>query len=118
MPRLLFDANIPRGLQEVLSDHEVFTAFQMGWGSLVNGDLLAVAEAAGFDAMITGDKNLAHQQNLAGRRLAIIVLSTNHWPTIRAQQALVVDAAKSISPGSYTEVVLKSPALRRRPFNP
>jgi predicted nuclease of predicted toxin-antitoxin system len=118
MPRLLFDANIPRGLQGVLSDHEVFTAFQMGWGALVNGDLLAAAEAAGFDAMITGDKNLAYQQNLTGRKLAIIVLSTNHWPTIRSQQELVMEAVKAITPSSYTEVVLNTPALRRRPFNP
>jgi hypothetical protein len=118
MRLILFDANMPRGLRAAFLDHEVFTAFQMGWGALVNGQLLAAAEEAGFDAILTGDKNLAYQQNLVGRRIAIVVLSTNHWPTVRIQQDVIVEAIRAVTPGSYTEVVLRPPALRRRPFRP
>ena len=114
MLRILFDANMPLGLRAALSDYHIDTAFEMGWGELVNGVLMAAAEAAGFDAMITGDKNIAYQQNLDGRRLALIVLSTNHWPTIRPQVTLIAAALSAATPGSYTEVPLKRPALRRR----
>ncbi|WP_299788534.1 hypothetical protein [Ramlibacter sp.] len=48
----------------------------MGWGTLQNGALIAAAEAEGFDVFLTTDKKLKYQQNLAGRRLAIVVLST------------------------------------------
>ena len=102
MPRLLLDTNMPIGLKAVLSDHEVISTPRMGWGALENGELLAVAEAGGFDPLITGDKNIAYQQRITGRRIAIIVLSTNHWPTVRAQQELVVNAVKA---GRSSEVV-------------
>jgi hypothetical protein len=49
----------------------------MGWGALANGELLAAAEDAGLDVMITGDQNIAYQQNLEGRKLALVVLETN-----------------------------------------
>ena len=116
MRRILFDANMPRGLRSAFHDHDVLTAFQMGWGALLNGQLLAAAEESGFDAILTGDKNLVYQQNLVSRKIAIVVLSTNHWPTVRIQQDVIVEAIRAITPGSYTEVVLRPPALRRRPF--
>jgi hypothetical protein len=63
-----------------LVDHVVVTAREMDWADLDNGHLLAAAEAE-FDALITTDQNLRYQQNLAGRRLAILVLPTTSWPT-------------------------------------
>jgi hypothetical protein len=83
MSRLLLDANMPRGLRAILSHHEVWTAHQMGWDRLENGELLLAAEAAGFDAMITADQNIRYQQNLSERLLALVVLATNHWPTLQ-----------------------------------
>ena len=118
MPRILLDTNMPTGLRAVLSDHEVVSAPKMGWGALENGELLAVAEADGFDMLITGDKNIAYQQRITGRRIAIIVLSTNHWPSVRAQQKLVVDAVEAAIAGSYAEVRLRPPPLIRRRFRP
>ena len=118
MPRILLDTNVPTGLRAVLSDHEVVSAPKMGWGALENGELLAVAEADGFDMLITGDKNIAYQQRITGRRIAIIVLSTNHWPSVRAQQKLIVDAVEAAIVGSYAEVALRPPPLIRRRFRP
>lgn len=104
MPRILLDQNMPVGLRAVLAEHDVTTAYEMGWGGLGNGELLAAVEAADFDVMITGDTNLKYQQNLTGRRLAIVVLDTNHWSTIRAQQDSVVEAVKAWRVGGYAEV--------------
>jgi hypothetical protein len=54
-----------------------------GWDTLSNGDLLNVAEKAGFDVLLTTDTNLPHQQNLQGRKLAIVILSRNRWSLVR-----------------------------------
>jgi predicted nuclease of predicted toxin-antitoxin system len=118
MSRILFDANMPRPLRDALSDHEVVTAAQMGWGALENGELLAAAEADGFQVMLTGDRNLLYQQNLAGRNLALIVLDPNHWPTIRANVDRVVEAVNAATAGSYQAISFDPPALLRRPYNP
>jgi hypothetical protein len=55
----------------------------MGWQALENGALLSAAEEAAFDVLLTRDQNVPYPQNLAGRRIALAVLSTNHWPTLR-----------------------------------
>jgi predicted nuclease of predicted toxin-antitoxin system len=115
MSRLLLDENMPKGMRNLRADHTVESAYRMGWGALANGDLITAAEAAGFDAMVTADSNIQYQQNLTGRRLALIVLSTNNWPIIRACVDAVRAAVQNAKPGSYTTVELDRPALRRRP---
>ena len=114
MPRLLLDANMPIGLKAALVGHEVVTAFEMGWSSLSNGDLLAAAEAADFDAMITGDSNIQYQQNLAGRKLSLVVLLTNHWPTIRANMTRMAAIVGTIQAGTYVSIPFVRASLRRR----
>jgi hypothetical protein len=118
MPRILFDANMPRGLRTLLSDCEVQTARQMGWDRLTNGDLLAEAERAGFDVMITADRNLRYQQNLVGRMIALIELSTSHWETIRDNFSMVNAAVAGATVGSYTVIGLPRPPRVRRPYPP
>lgn len=114
MLRILLDANMPIGLRAALPTHEVVTAFEMAWGELTNGKLLTAAEKAGFSVMITGDRSIVHQQNLTGRQLALVVLPTNLWPTIRGNLAAVERA----TPGSYIALTFERPALRRRPWPP
>ena len=86
--------------------HSVETAFELGWGTLQNGALIAAAEAHGFDVLLTTDKSLKHQQNLTGRRLAVVVLSTTSWPRIRAVTDKVLEAVNSVSAGKYIEVAV------------
>ncbi|MEJ8836869.1 hypothetical protein [Ramlibacter sp. AN1133] len=102
--RILFDQGTPAPLRHALVGHSVETAFELGWGTLQNGALIAAAEAEGFEVFLTTDKNLKYQQNLAGRRLAVIVLSTTSWPRIRAVTAKVLEAVDSTRPGSFIEV--------------
>jgi len=74
--RVLFDHVTPKGIARFLSGHVVTKAKDRGWDTLTNGDLLAMAEQAGFDVFVTADKNMRYQQNLKGRTIAIVVLST------------------------------------------
>ncbi len=80
--KVLFDHNVPHKLRQYLTDHEVITADEMGWAEFINGQLLRVAEDFGFDVMLTADQNIAYQQNLKDRRLALIVINTNDWSRI------------------------------------
>ncbi len=83
--RVLFDNGTPRGVAAALSDHIVEEARSRGWDTLRNGELLDAAEAAGFDVFITTDRNLRYQQNLSGRRIAIVVLGRGRWRFIRGR---------------------------------
>jgi hypothetical protein len=72
--RVLIDEQLPRQLARHLVGHEVRTVQQQAWAGLKNGALLTTAEAAGFQVFVTGDRNLEHQQTMAGRRLGVVVL--------------------------------------------
>jgi predicted nuclease of predicted toxin-antitoxin system len=113
--RILLDENIPRGLRRILQGHDVRTASQMGWASIANGQLLDEAEKAGFEALVTSDQNFVFQQNLAGRNIAVVVLSTNRWATIRAQPQTVQRAVANASPGTFSRVTLSGRQRRPRP---
>ena len=71
--RLLLDDSVPTGLRRSLRTHQVRTVVEMGWSGVKNGDLLALA-AAGFDALVTVDKNLSYQQNLSTLPISIVLL--------------------------------------------
>jgi len=86
-----------------LTGHTISTAFEMGWTELDNGALLKAAEAQ-FDALVTTDRSLRYQQNLAGRRLAILVLPTTSWPTIQAHTAQIAAAIDALRPGDLVEL--------------
>jgi hypothetical protein len=82
----------------------VVEAIEPGWDRLVNGELIAAAEAGGFDVLLTTDKNMRYQQNLTGRKIAFVVLGNQQWPTIRRYVERVVAAVNAATPGSYSEV--------------
>lgn len=101
--KILFDQGAPVPLRRSLAPHETATAFEMGWSNLANGELLAAAEGK-FDALITTDQNLQYQQNLQGRRLAILVLPTTNWLEIRNHLPAVAAAVNALQPGDYREL--------------
>jgi len=78
---------------------------QAGWRAYENGDLIRLAEGK-FDLFLTADKNIRYQQNLTSRQIAILVLSTNHLGTIRANTDKIVAAIESISAADYVELLL------------
>jgi hypothetical protein len=94
----------PPPLRLHLGAHTVTEARERGWDRLANGDLLNVAEAAGFEIFLTADKNLRYQQNLTGRQIAIVVIGNAQWRVLRYYVERVVSAVDSATPGSYAEV--------------
>ena len=101
---ILFDQATPVPIRPYLEGHTVRTAAQQGWDKLRNGDLLTAAEEAGFDILLTTDKNMRYQQNLAGRSIAIVVLGQQQWPQLRPQIQRVIEAVDAAKPGSYAEL--------------
>ena len=104
MRRVLFDQGVPVPLRRELPDAQVRTAFQMGWSRVANGDLLMAAEADGFEVFLTTDKNLRYQQNLATRRIGILVLPTTDWREIRLHAEEVRQALAGLAAGGFIEV--------------
>lgn len=94
--RVLLDNGAPRGITSYLRDHTVAECRELGWDTLSNGELLFAAETAGFEVLVTTDKNIRYQQNLKGRKLALVVLGKGRWRIVRnsiAQICAAVDAA-------------------------
>ena len=102
--KILLDACVPRPLRKFFPDHTVQTAQEMGWGELKNGALLQEAESQ-FDAFVTTDQNLKYQQNVADRKLAILVLPTNDWPTIRTKKDDIAAKVVILKPGDFMELI-------------
>jgi hypothetical protein len=101
---ILFDHVTPRGVARSLTGHTVTKAKDRGWDKLTNGDLLAEAERAGFDVLLPADKNMRYQQNLTGRRIALVVLSTPQWPLVKLHLDKIAAAVNAATPGSFAGV--------------
>ena len=102
--KILFDQGTPTPLRQALSGHEVVTAFERGWQNLENGELLRSAEAEGFEAIVTTDQSLRYQQNLAARRLGVVVLMTTDWRLIKQHLDYVAREIAALTPGAYLEL--------------
>jgi hypothetical protein len=101
--RILLDECVPWPMHKLLTGHECTTAQKRGWGGVKNGDLLQRAESE-FDLFITSDQNIRYQQNLAGRRIAILELSTNDLRRITAAAAKIQTAIASAGPGAFIQL--------------
>ena len=86
---VLFDSGTPRG---------------RGWEESANGELIDAAEQAGFEVLVTTDKNIHYQQNLKARKIALVVLQHSQWPMVKLVVGSIVAAVNSALPGSYLEV--------------
>jgi predicted nuclease of predicted toxin-antitoxin system len=101
--KILLDECVPWPMHKFLAGHECSTAQQRGWGGIKNGDLLRLAEKD-FNLFITSDQNIHYQQNLAGRQIAILELSTNDWRRIQAAAELIQSAISKIQPQEFRQL--------------
>ena len=103
--RLLLDESVPRRLRRALSAHTVKTAVEMGWSGVKNGALMALA-AAEFDAFITVDRNLPHQQNIATLPIAVVVLiaHSNELHLLLPLVPRLEEALATLRPGTLVEI--------------
>jgi hypothetical protein len=102
--KILFDANTPAPLAASLRGHQVTRTDELGWQGLENGVLLDSAEQAGFDILLTCDQNVRYQQNFEGRALAVVILSTNHWPTLRPLASRIATAVDFVQSGQVLKL--------------
>jgi len=102
--KILFDQGTPVPLRRYLPGHAVDTAYERGWSALANGDLLATAEQDGYEILITTDRNLRYQQNLAGRQIAIVVLLSTSWPRIQQHTDRIQAIIETIKSSEYQEI--------------
>ena len=77
---ILLDHGTPAPLRLFLKGHTVRKAKDLGWDTLTNGELLKAAKEAAFDLLLTTDKNIGFQQNLAKRVIAVVVLGIRDGP--------------------------------------
>ena len=101
---ILFDHGTPAPLIPFLEGHTVTKAKDAGWDRLVNGELLKAAEQAGFEVLLTTDKNMAAQQNLKSSRIAIVVLGNSQWRVVQRYVRRIAASVNASTPGSYAEV--------------
>jgi hypothetical protein len=102
--KILFDNGAPNTIARSLIGHEVTFARQIGWAELENGELIQRAEDAGYELLLSTDKNIRYQQNLTGRKIALIVLGNSQWPMVRLHLDRIIAAVNACTPGSYTEM--------------
>ncbi|PYS23081.1 MAG: hypothetical protein DMF72_10900 [Acidobacteria bacterium] len=96
--KILLDECVPWPMNRLLRQHSITSVQAQGWSGVRNSELLRRAEAE-FDLFITSDQNIRYQQNLAGKRIAIIELSTNDLRRIVATAALIEEAVDKVQPG-------------------
>jgi hypothetical protein len=103
--KIILDESTPQKLRLLIEGgHEVVTTWFQGWSGLKNGALLNAAEEAGFDLFITADQELSYQQNLTGRRIAVLVLSTNNWSVVKASMPEITTEINAAKSGSFAFV--------------
>ena len=105
--KILLDQGTPVPLRVHLAGHTVATAYELGWAGLQNSQLLQAAEEAGYDLLVTTDQNLKYQQNLRGRKLAVLVLLSTSWPRMRAHVQAIGQLIETMQIGDYKEFDLE-----------
>jgi hypothetical protein len=110
--RILFDKNVALPLRRFLVGHSVGRSDRLAWGELKNGALLNAAEEAGFDVIVTADQNIAYQQNIKERKIALVVLGAGNWPIIRNHTAEIAAAVDAAKPNSFTFIEMPLPPKR------
>jgi hypothetical protein len=113
MSRVLFDKNVPYSLKRHLLDHQVHTVEDEGWEHISNGELIGHAEDAGYRIILTCDQNIRYQQNMKDRKISMVVLGSNIWPSVKSRITDIAPALNRALPGSFEFIEIAPPQKRR-----
>jgi predicted nuclease of predicted toxin-antitoxin system len=104
--RILLDECIPKKLKKDLASYQSSTVPEESWAGKKNGELLALAEDSGFDVFLTIDRGIAHQQNLVGRRISVVLIvsKSNRLADIQRHVPGILQILGSLQPGQYIKV--------------
>lgn len=100
------NSGAPNPIARRLIGHQISFARRIGWHELENGELIQRAEDAGYDVLLSTDKNIRYQQNLTGRKIALVVLANSQWPIVRLHLDKIAAAVEATTPGCYIEVAI------------
>jgi len=101
--RILLDECLPVPMRDIFISHECTAVSDRGWKGIKNGELLRLAEGQ-FDLFITADQSIRYQQNLGGRRIPILELSTNDLRRILAAASVLQSAIETIKPTEFRQL--------------
>ena len=113
--KVLLDENPAHRLRTNLGAHGVYTVSFRRWAGLKNGELLRTAEENGIEVFLTGDKTLFQEQNLTGRSLGIVALSSVEWDILKHHLPSIIVANDNAKPGSFQEVERGSFSRKKQP---
>ena len=104
--RVLLDESVPRQLATELCGHDVRTVVQVGWTGIQNGELLRRGAQAGFEVLVTMDRNLEHQQNIAraGLGLLVVLARDSRVETVLPLAGSIIAALGQVRPGMVVHV--------------
>lgn len=113
--KVVIDEGVPRQLVRALIEHGIDASrFPRGWTSLSNGALIRACEAEGYDVLVTNDKNIADQQNLQGKRLAVLALPHNRRRAIIERLEDIADTLRRADPGEHIVIEIDGTRTIRR----
>lgn len=101
--KILFDNGTPKPIARSLAGHEIAYARRIGWHEMENGELIQQAEEAGYEVLLSTDKNIRYQQNLTGRRIALVILGNQQWRLVKLHLDKIAAAVNAATPGSFIE---------------
>ena len=110
--KILFDHGTPSPLRLHLAEHSVDRSSERGWELLTNGELIQKAEEEGYEVIVTTDQSMRYQQNLASRRLAVVVLMSTAWPRVQNCILEIRTAIEDVQPGQVKEVPIRQLSTR------
>jgi predicted nuclease of predicted toxin-antitoxin system len=104
--KILIDENLPHKLRNALSGHACFTTTYMGWNGIANGELLRIAAANGFDALVSNDRGLEYQQNQDDLPLSVVVLlaKDNKLKTIESMVPALIASLNNLKPRTFVKI--------------
>lgn len=103
MKKIILDENMPRRLGNLITGHSVTTVQKAGWAGIGNGELLTLLDGK-FDVFLTSDKNLRYQQNLRGRKIAIVEVSFNAILLLTPLVPKIREAIDGAKENDYLEI--------------
>jgi len=113
--RVLLDVNLDCRLRTSLGERQAFPTSRLGWSGWKNGKLLDVAEANGFNVLLTGERTLYFEQDLTARRLAILEWSSVEWRILKDRLPEIVAAIDAAKPGLFQRVECGKFTRKRQP---
>jgi predicted nuclease of predicted toxin-antitoxin system len=107
--KILIDECLPLRLAIWLGEHDAETVAHRGWAGKDDGDILRLAEAAGFDVLLTADANIKDQRKLEGMNLSVVAIPTNRQHVVESILPQIRQSVGLAQPGTFALLSFATP---------